>query len=314
MNKASDILSLSLTPVIQRTMHFEEIRVGDVNRARAVAVSVAGKGVNVGRALHLIGAPARVLSFFGGDTGSMALRTLADEGIDVVPVETEGPTRICDTLLDARTGDVTELVEEAPLPSQEEWDAYLSAYENLLRRATMVVLSGALMPGAPEAWYRTLAARAREAGVPLLVDSQKNPLLQAVEEQPLLAKLNRKELAATCGAPVEHEADLLEASRRLCRSGARRVLVTDGPHGAWLVEPDRAWRICPPTIDLVNPIGSGDCVTAGFAAGLSEGMTPVEAAAWGVACGTANALTLLPAHFDAVAARGIVPFVTVTGI
>jgi fructose-1-phosphate kinase PfkB-like protein len=99
------------------------------------------------------------------------------------------------------------------------------------------------------------------------------------------------ELGRTLGRPVRSERDVWGGARRLLERGAQHVLVTAGARGAWLVTPSQMWRYHSPRLQAVNPIGSGDAVTAGIASGLLRGQPLCEAVRLGIACGAANALT-----------------------
>ena len=307
---AAPVLCVGLTPTVQRTLEFDAFRADHVNRARRTTVTAAGKGVNVALVLRALGAPALTLGFLGGPGGAVVDEFLAARHVDRAWVPTRRPTRTCTTILDAATGQVTELVEEAPLPEPDEWAALHAEIAARLPRSPWLALSGALMPGSPPDTYERILAAAAEARVPAVVDSQKEPLRRALKHHPFLVKMNAHELGATTGAPVEEDADVDRAARQLLAEGAKWILITRGPHSARLLGADSAWEIHPPKLKPVNPIGSGDCVTAGLLKGLLDGATVQDAAAQGMACGAANALTLTPADVDAASVAQLLPAVT----
>ena len=279
-------------------MLLDRVQLGEVNRCRTVTLSAAGKGGNVVRVLHTLGAPAILLSFGGGETGKLWHGDLKRAGVSVQIVKTRSATRVCQTLIDRSTGKITELVREAPLPAQTEWTSLFRQFEALLARAKLVVISGALMPGARETTYRNLARLARSRGVPVLIDSQKTALMNMLTCRPLIAKLNVHELENTLGRSFRSEKQIVNAARHLIQCGGQQVIVTNGARGAWLVSPDRVWRFTPPRIRALNPIGSGDAMTAGIVCGILKGLDIVEAVRLGIACGVANALTLTPGDID----------------
>ena len=154
------------------------------------------------------------------------------------------------------------------------------------------------MPGAKDTVYRDLARLARSHGVPVLIDSQKAALMKTLACRPLIAKLNVHELESTLGRSLRSEKQIVAGARRLIERGAQQVVVTHGAQSAWLVLPEHVWRFTPPRIRALNPIGSGDAVTAGIAYGILKGWNVVEAMRFGMACGAANALTLTPGDID----------------
>jgi fructose-1-phosphate kinase PfkB-like protein len=145
------------------------------------------------------------------------------------------------------------------------------------------------------AFVRAAAA----AGVPVVIDSQKAALVNVLFERPLLAKLTVRELEATLGEAMRSERQILRGLRDLLGMGAQNAFVTQGGKPAYLATPARAWRFAPPPLARhVNPIGSGDCTTAGIAHALLSGKTMPDAVRYGLACGSANVESLTPADLD----------------
>lgn len=288
------ILCVGLTPAVQDIRVLGSIAMGEVNRCASVDRSPAGKGTNVAHVLRTLGHAPLLTGFVGGESGNLYEAQIDRLGIRTAFVRTAAPTRVCVTLIERDTGRITELVEESALPSAREWRAFHLTFGKLLRHARLVTLTGALMPGAPPALYRDLAALAAKRRVPVLIDSQKAPLLQTLPQRPLLAKLNVHELENTLAARLASPTAILAGARRLMNKGARHVLVTNGGDGAWLVTPEAAWHYPAPKVKVCNPIGSGDAVTAGVALGLVRGQPIAEAIRLGLACGSANVLTPKP--------------------
>ena len=297
------ILCVGLTPALQQTMEFPRLACGEVNRAARTTVTVAGKAANVARVLHTLGAGPILTGFNGGESGRRLLRLLAAEGLRQRFVACPQCTRTCVTIVEGRR--VTELVEEASLPGPAYWRELEALAADLLPSMHAVAVSGNLPATAPAGFYSTLAARARRAGTPLVLDSSRRPLLDALAQRPLLAKLNRRELADTFGLPRLRAPELLRKARLLCTRGARFALVTDGPRGGWLVADGAAWQARPPALQAVNPIGSGDAVTAGFLLAWLETRDPAQALRRGMACGAANALTRTPGEVDPARVRAL---------
>ena len=115
------ILVVGLSPAWQRTLEFDSLRLGEVNRAKRVSETASGKGVNVARVARQLGAKVRLLTIAGGHRGKLLARELP--GARIVPVRAE--TRICQTIL---AGRATELVEEAGPLQRDEVDRVLRAF------------------------------------------------------------------------------------------------------------------------------------------------------------------------------------------
>lgn len=290
------ILCLGPTPTIQRTMHFDRVKVDAVNRARSVREYASGKSINVARVVHALGEETLSLGFAGGDRGKTLLRDLEKQGIRHRFVQVEPQTRLCTTVIDHAAGTVTELVEESCMVNPGCYDELFEAARAELPNASVVVLSGSLPPAAPIDFYAKLTREARQANKPCLVDARGEALLLAASAGAALCKPNLDELSATVGHAIESDAAAFEACRRLVERGVRWVLVTHGREPTRLSDGRSLWRIPVPRVKSVNPIGSGDSVAAGIAVGLARGLAMPEAAMLGVACGSANAMTELTAE------------------
>ena len=282
-------LCIGLTPALQELREFKAFKLGEVNRSPAIHRSVAGKGPNVARVLRQIGGHPFLLGFVGGDTGWFIREKLRRESVVGDLTQTHQPTRICTTLMDHATGTITELVEEATDPGRTAWLEFYATLKREIANARYVVIAGALMPGASPEIYRDIAKR----GVPVIIDSQREPLLGVLEYRPFIAKLNVHELENTLGRKFRTEKQILAGAGELIRRGAQSVIVTHGAKGAWLVTEVAAYQYRSPKLQAVNPIGSGDAMTAGICRQLEQGKAMSEAVRYGVACGAANALTLI---------------------
>jgi tagatose 6-phosphate kinase len=274
------ILVVGLSAVWQRTLFFDGFHAGEVNRAKRVLETASGKGVNVARVATILGANARVLTVAGGRRGELFRQALKSDGVDARVVPVAGETRVCQTLVSGRV--VTELVEESPGLRRSEVAAVLAAFERDLVRAKVVVLSGTVPTGCGDHFYARLARLARERGVPVVVDAQRQQLLNAVRESPALVKVNERELREAAGRAG------VPALRRL---SAGDVVISRGMKPAMVFEGSAKWSVPCVRVGAVNPIGSGDAMLAGMVTVLWRGGDLREAVRWGMACGAANALT-----------------------
>lgn len=299
------ILCLGLTPALQRTLLFDTLAINEVNRARRVLESAAGKALNTARALSALSMPVHVAGLNGGATGRKIDAFLKTYGVTSVQTAMKAETRICTTLINPRDGTITELVEEAPDPGEAALKRFQR--DNLARIAdsTALAISGTLPPFAPEHFYVRFVREAITRRIPVILDSHKAPLLHVLPERPTLVKLNRQELAITFKMQIRNEEEILRGMQALQQQGAQHVVVTQGPSPSYLLtSAGQLWRIHPPKLEqVVNPIGSGDCTTAGIVCKLLKRRSLQEAVAFGLACGTANATTWTPADFDPRAAK-----------
>jgi 1-phosphofructokinase family hexose kinase len=278
------ILCIGTTPTLQRTMVFDQLRIDEVNRARQVREYASGKSINVARVLRELGEEALAVGICGGKRGE-ALR----DDLNAIPHElipTGAQTRLCTTLIDQSTGQVTELVEEAPPVTSQELGALEEVIAKYARSARVIVFSGTLAPRVSA----DFCARYIDGTKPVIVDAKGEPMRLAMQKPRCIAKLNRDELEQTIGQPLSPE-----ALRRYTPTGGM-ILVTLGKDGAIASNSRHIYRIHSPTISAVSPIGSGDAVAAGLAAGIVRGLFIEQQLCLAVACGAANALTADSGH------------------
>ncbi len=289
------ILVVGLSPAWQRTLEYERFVVGNVNRAKQITEIASGKGVNVVRVAQQLGAKARLLTVAGGRRGALLKKSLREHGIDARIIHVAAETRICQTLL-AKGFATTELVEETGALTGNEVRDVLSRFEMEMQKAKLVVLTGAVPPGCGYGFYARLIQEAHRHDLPVLVDTQRTQLIDAVRRKPLLVKINQDELAVATGVRCDGTKQLRAAARRLAKLGAQWVVVTHGSDEVHVLQTLSAngWVFKPPRVDVRNPIGSGDAMLAGIACGLNDGRSMLEAVRLGIACGTANAMTATP--------------------
>jgi tagatose 6-phosphate kinase len=169
----------------------------------------------------------------------------------------------------------------------------MAAVQKRVKKCRAVVMSGSITPGGALDLYFEVTRMAEAAGVLSVVDAQGPLLVKALEACPGLIKPNRTELAATVGRPLKTPSELRAAMREMCARGAQRIVVTAGGHATLAHDGRRFWKISPPQIKAVNPIGSGDAFTAGLVWRLLRGDDLGEACRWASATGAANALTIM---------------------
>jgi tagatose 6-phosphate kinase len=302
------VLCFGLTPVLQRTLVFECLETNEVNRAKQVIESAAGKALNTARALTVLGTPAKAAGFNGGVAGRKVEAFLKSYGVVSEQTRMQAETRICTTLLDRKNNTVTELVEEAPSPDKATIARFEKTNQKLTKESSMLVISGTLPPFASDDFYVRFAKAAATANVPVVIDSHKTALIHVLFERPYLAKLNVRELETTLQVPLRTEREIFRAMKDLIGMGAQNVFVTHGANAAYLLTASgNAWRFEPPDAQpRINPIGSGDCTTAGLVHAILRTKSLTDAVALGLACGSANITSFTPADFNAVRARALV--------
>lgn len=311
------ILATGLTPAWQQIAVLDELRQGEVSRAREVHWCASGKVLNVGLALTQLGATSRTLSLVGsGPAGDAVRADFSQFGVAVRWVESLAPQRVCTTLLDRSTGQTTEIVENSAAATSQELQRFENEFADEASRSNLVILTGSLPTGTPREFYSTLLShlghspldRTNIADKPhVLLDIRGPELLAALPHRPLVVKPNREELAHTVGRSLVTDDDVWQAMQELNQLGAVWVVVTNGPRNVLVSHANgNRWTLIPPSVPVVNPIGCGDCFTAGLAFALHQDQEPLSAIRFGIAAAALNATDLLPARLNLQAVTSLV--------
>lgn len=285
------ILTVGTSLALARTMIFDHVAVGDVNRAKEVLISAAGKSVNVARVAYTLGERVVASGVVGGATGQNLRDDLDGAGIAHDFIESAAPTRVCVTVVDLSAGHSTELIEETAPLFNADIDHLWTKVLELAGEAKVIVGSGSLAPGMPVSFYSMLCRLARDVGAAAIIDASGEALLQCLPQRPWLVKPNRSELAATLKRSIDGDDALRAAMLELISRGAENVAITLGGEGAILTDGTQFWCAAAPRVAVVSPIGSGDAFAAGMAVAKSRSLDLPAALNLAIACGAANAMT-----------------------
>ena len=287
------ILATGLTPAWQKILVFPQFHRGEVNRARTIVACASGKVLNVGCALHHLGVTSKTLCPVGGDVAGQIRKDFEHLAIPVRWLNSRAPTRTCTTILDESDGATTELVENSAAIPADELDEYYDAFCFETRNADVVVFSGSLPQGTPACYVLRLLEQTHARAV---LDIRGPELDEALKIKPFLVKPNREELAKTVGRALTSERELIEAMSELKSRGAEWVVVSQGDGPLVAVGPTGVLHVEPQRVPVRNPIGCGDCLAAGIAAGIDRGLPVPAALEVGMRAAAENASELLPAR------------------
>ncbi|MEU0271622.1 1-phosphofructokinase family hexose kinase [Streptomyces sp. NPDC006307] len=302
------ILTVTLNTALDLTYTVGALVPRSSHRVTDVTERPGGKGLNVARVLAALGHETVVTGFAGGATGEVVRGLLAPlPGVRDALVPIAGATRRTVAVVDASTGDTTQLNEPGPVVAPAEWSAFLSTYDTLVGEARAVALCGSLPPGVRVGAYAELIRRARAAGVPVLLDTSGEPLRRGIAARPDIVKPNADELAHLTGAR-----EPLPATRDARRRGAHAVAASLGPDGLLAVTPDGTWRAAPPAPVKGNPTGAGDSAVAGLLSALVEGESWPERLRRAVALATATVRAPAAGEYDPRTYQELLDRVTVT--
>jgi 1-phosphofructokinase family hexose kinase len=282
------IITVTLNAAIDRTMAVPNFRQGNRHRSVESRSVAGGKGINVARALALLGRPVIAAGLAGGPTGQRLNEELSEEAIlhDLTPIADE--SRINLAVIDPTSGEQTEINERGPEVSEEEVGKFLDRIDYLARGASICVLAGSLPPGVDSDVYARMVRELREREITVVLDSDGEPMRAAIRAGPSVVSPNVLEAEELVGHEFEGPGDLATGLAQLLELGAGEAIVTrpEGCVAAIGEPPERSfYAVTTPSLDPVAAVGSGDAFLAGYVAARYDGAPPSECLAFGVACG-----------------------------
>ena len=286
------IYTVTFNPSLDYTIRMNHFELGAINRTEQEVIFPGGKGINVSIVLKNLGTESTALGFLAGFTGHEIERLLQETGVrsDFIYLE-EGTSRINVKVVPSEGAAETAINARGPVIPKEKIKAL---YEKLdtLQEGDMLVLSGSIPSSMPSDIYMEIMKYLQGRGIDITVDATQQLLMNVLPYHPFLIKPNHHELGDLFGVKIETKDDVEKYARRLQENGARNVLVSMAGDGAVLIgESGRAYRLEAPKGTLVNSVGAGDSMVAGFLAGYARHHDEEEAFRWGVCTGSASAFS-----------------------
>ena len=292
------IYTVTFNPSLDYVVQVEHFQGDAVNRTSEEHVYPGGKGNNVAVIVSNLGMKSRALGFKAGFTGAAMEQMLQEFGCDTdfIALE-EGVTRIN---VKVKSDDEFEINGQGPRIPDEK---IRQLYEKLdaLESGDVLVLSGSIPNTLPDDMYERIMERLAGTDVRISVDATKDLLLNVLKYHPFLIKPNNHELGDMFRVTLESDDEIAEYARKLQEMGARNVLVSMAGDGAILVTEDGSvLKQLPPAGEVVNSVGAGDSMVAGFLAGYLKTGSYEEALKLGTAAGSATAFTSWLADSEAI--------------
>lgn len=294
------IVTITMNPSIDISYPLDTLSLDQVNRAANVSKTAGGKGLNVTRVLHELGGEVLATGVIGGFHGDYVKYQLDNEGIVHDFSTIQGETRNSIAVL--HEGKQTEILEAGPTVSEKEQEQFLSKYQDLLKQADVLTISGSLAKGFDSAFYSELIRQANTAGVKVLLDTSGQALKDSLLslDKPFLIKPNTDELTDLIGKEVVADDidSLKEALSHELFEGLPCIMVSMGSSGAIVKYEDIFYRLNIPKVTAINPVGSGDATIAGLAYGIDQNKIFEDTLKTAMTTGVLNAMEQKTGHID----------------
>ena len=283
------IYTVTFNPSLDYIVTVNDFMTGIVNRTSKEIIFPGGKGINVSMVLKNLGCENTALGFMAGFTGREIIRLLEEKGIstDFIHVA-EGTSRINVKL---RAQKETEINGQGPAIASAD---IKKLYEKLdsLQDGDILVLAGSIPYTMPDDMYQRILERIQGRGVLTVVDATRDLLVKVLPYHPFLVKPNNYELGEIFGVKLSTREEVVPYGKKLQEMGAQNVLISMAGEGAVLIAADGQSMGAPaPKGTLVNGVGAGDSMVAGFLTGWMEKKDYVHAFHMGIAAGSASAFS-----------------------
>lgn len=281
------IYTLTFNPALDYTVRLPALAVGKTNRSQSQTLRLGGKGLNVSAVLHALGAKTLAYSFSAGEIGEMMKKKAAELPFPVKWFQAEGESRINVKI----KADTETEINASGAKIGEETLQTLKAELAKIKAGETLVLSGSLPTGMRRTLYAELMS-ATESGVKCVVDTSGEALKASLACRPFLVKPNLQELAELFGVEILGKGDAIKYAQKLCALGAKNALISLGADGAVFVSASgKTYQTDAPKGKVVDTVGAGDSVVAGFLWAIEQGADEETAFKTGVAAGSATAFS-----------------------
>ena len=279
--------TVTLNPAIDYVGHLDKLVNGITNRTTGEEYYFGGKGINVSHVLAELDLDSTALGFVAGFTGEAIEKGTRHPRIttDFIHLK-EGISRIN---VKIKSEEETEINGQGPHIGDEALAAFMDKTDGI-RDGDTLILSGSIPKTMPDDVYERILERVKDRSIRIVVDATKKLLVNSLKYRPFLIKPNRQEISEIFGAEVKDEQTTLFYARKLQEMGAKNVLVSLGGDGAMLL--DETGAVHKEGVmkgKVLNTVGSGDSMVAGFVAGCIKNNDYAYALRLGSACGNATA-------------------------
>ena len=292
------VYTVTFNPALDYVMNLDSVSTDDINRTRSEELYYGGKGINVSAILTRLEIPNIALGFTAGFTGKKIKEMMDRDGIKNDFIELDnGFTRIN---VKIKFGKELDINANGPEIGKDKIEELFGKLGNL-KSGDFLVLAGSVPSALPDDLYSKILETLEDKRVNVVVDTTGNQLLNVLKYKPFLIKPNHHELSEIFGEDMDTTENITVYARKLIEMGAKNVLVSRGGDGALLIDENN--KVYPRDAvegKLVNSVGCGDSMVAGFIAGYIKSHNYEEALKLSVASSAATAFSIELAKGDEI--------------
>lgn len=283
------IYTVTFNPSIDYIVKVDNLKLGTVNRTDNEEFYPGGKGINVSLMLKNLGVESKALGFIAGFTGNEIEVRLKQQGCDSGFIKVaEGLSRIN---VKISSKEESEINGQGPKIKACDVDELYTQLKEL-KESDVLVLAGSIPNTLPENIYEDICSFLKNKNINIVVDATGDLLVNVLKYKPFLIKPNKHELEEIFNMKLNNDEEIIAKGIELQNLGARNILVSMAGDGAILISQDKKiFKSKPPKGVLINSVGAGDSMVAGFLTGYLKAGSMEEAFKMGVAAGSASAFS-----------------------
>lgn len=283
------VYTVTLNPALDYVMKLKALRTDDINRTDGEEIYYGGKGINVSVILTQLGIPNTALGFLGGFTGKKLEEMLKNDNVSCdFNYLKNGDTRIN---VKIKADKEIDLNACGPEITKEDMQSFLRKLDSI-KSGDYLILAGSIPNTLPDDIYEQILERVGDRNINCVVDATGDLLKNVLKYKPFLIKPNHHELGDLFSVQIKSDGDIVKYSKMLQEAGAKNVLVSMAKDGAMLTDENGCvHKIGNAKGKLINSVGCGDSMVAGFTAGYIKTADYSYALRLGSACGNATAFS-----------------------
>jgi len=291
-HSTAPIVTVTLNPAIDRTLHLANFTLGQVNRVDSERTDPGGKGVNVAKVIKALEHSVLVTGFLGTNNANVFQDYFKKEGIDNQFVETPGDNRVNIKIVDTEQDLVSELNFAGITPSTADLDQLQTTLRKLAEHHKWFVLSGSLPPTVPTDIYAQYITMLHEYDCNVILDTSGPALAAGIAAHPFAVKPNLPELSQLMNSPMDSDQEILAAIKHLLNQGISKVAISLGGDGSLVADCNQILRAKAPIVPVCSTVGAGDAFVAGFSVGQARNLSLADSVR--LASAAAGAAVALP--------------------
>lgn len=289
------IYTVTFNPAIDYIAEVNNLKMNEINRATSEKILAGGKGINVSIVLNNLGIENIALGFIAGFSGNEIKRRIEEFGIKTdfvyIPDKFSRINVKLQSNVDGKITEETAINGEGPKILDQEVNEFMEKIEKI-KKDDFIVLAGSVSRNMKDDVYEKICIKVKEHGAKIVADATGKLLVNVLKHKPFLIKPNKKELEEIFEKEINTNEEVVLYARKLQEMGAENVLISMDKDGAILITKDKKMLYSEaPKGKVVNSVGSGDSMVAGFITGFITHSDYEKALKMGIAAGSASAFS-----------------------